>query len=53
MAADLPEKSEVVLYTGITALQKKYYKSFLLRDHSVFGASKTRLLNTLMQARHC
>lgn len=29
---DLPRKSEVVLYHGITALQKKYYKAILQND---------------------
>jgi hypothetical protein len=34
----------------MTALQKKYYRSFLLRDTSIFDAkSKNRLLNTLTQ----
>jgi SNF2 family DNA or RNA helicase len=48
--ASLPEKTEVILYTGMTALQKKYYRSFLLQDLSVFDAkSKNKLLNTLMQ----
>ena len=51
LQGQLPPKGEVVLYTGLTALQKKYYRAFLLRDHAVFGKSKARLLNTLMQAR--
>ena len=29
---DLPEKSEVILYTGLSALQKKYYKAILTKD---------------------
>ena len=47
----LPQKSEVVVYTGVTALQKKLYKGILVKDSSIFGnsQSKTRVLNTLMQ----
>jgi hypothetical protein len=40
---------QVIVYTGITALQMKYYTSFLRRDHAVFGATKSSMLNTLMQ----
>jgi len=35
---DLPEKSEVILYTGLSALQKKYYKAILTKD---LGMSST------------
>ena len=35
---DLPEKSEVILYTGLSALQKKYYKAILTKD---LGTSST------------
>jgi SNF2 family DNA or RNA helicase len=51
----MPEKSEVVLYTGLTALQKKYYKSILVKDAAAFDTSKpaNKLLNTLMQLRKC
>jgi len=28
---DLPGKSEVILYTGLSALQKKYYKAILTK----------------------
>ena len=31
---DLPVKSEVVLYTGLSAMQKKYYKAILTKDLS-------------------
>ncbi|XP_065892694.1 chromodomain-helicase-DNA-binding protein 1-like isoform X2 [Dysidea avara] len=52
---DLPERSEVTLYTGMTSLQKKLYKSILMRDTSVFGeaGSRTSLMNVLMQLRKC
>ena len=29
---DLPMKSEVILYCGLSALQKKYYKAILTKD---------------------
>jgi len=29
---DLPGKSKVILYTGLSALQKKYYKAILTED---------------------
>ena len=32
---DLPKKSEVVLFHGLTALQKKYYKAVLTKDQGV------------------
>ncbi|XP_013389093.1 chromodomain-helicase-DNA-binding protein 1-like [Lingula anatina] len=56
---DLPKKSEVVLYHGLTALQKKYYKAILTKDTEAFesgnpyGPPKTRLMNILMQLRKC
>lgn len=32
VAAELPKKVEVVLYHGMSALQKKYYKAILTKD---------------------
>lgn len=32
MLLDLPLKSEVILYTGLSALQKKLYKAILTKD---------------------
>lgn len=32
VAAELPKKSELVVYHGMSALQKKYYKAILMRD---------------------
>ena len=29
---DLPQKSEVVLYHGMSAVQKKYYRAILMKD---------------------
>ncbi|XP_005098173.1 chromodomain-helicase-DNA-binding protein 1-like [Aplysia californica] len=55
--ADLPEKSNVVLYHGLSALQKKLYKAIHTKDIEVFesrvGGSQTRLMNILMQLRKC
>ncbi|KAG2456634.1 CHD1L protein, partial [Polypterus senegalus] len=56
VAADLPKKTELVIYHGMSALQKKYYKAFLMKDLDVFdhdGGSKARLLNILIQLRKC
>lgn len=55
VALDLPKKTELVMYHGMTALQKKYYKAILMKDLEAFGneASKTRLLNILVQLRKC
>ncbi|XP_054645360.1 chromodomain-helicase-DNA-binding protein 1-like isoform X2 [Dunckerocampus dactyliophorus] len=56
VAVDLPKKSELVVYHGMSALQKKYYKALLMKDVEAFGneqSNKTRLLNILMQLRKC
>ena len=29
---DLPAKSEVILYTGLSTVQKKYYQAILMKD---------------------
>lgn len=54
---DLPKKSEVVLYHGLSSLQKKYYKAILTKDFEAFtsesGVNRTRLSNILMQLRKC
>lgn len=33
VALDLPKKTELVVYHGMSALQKKYYKAALMRDY--------------------
>ena len=39
---DLPVKTEVILYTGLSGLQKKYYKAILTKDLSeTFTCSTT------------
>ncbi|XP_061152522.1 chromodomain-helicase-DNA-binding protein 1-like isoform X2 [Syngnathus typhle] len=56
VAVDLPKKTEVVVYHGMSALQKKYYKALLMKDVEAFGSdqsNKTRLLNILIQLRKC
>merc|ERR1719399_2564972 len=53
---DLPPKKETHLYTGLSEMQRYYYKKLLERDIDAVngvGASKTRLLNILMQLRKC
>ena len=32
VAVDLPKKTELLVYHGMSALQKKYYKAFLMKD---------------------
>ncbi|MEQ2272151.1 Chromodomain-helicase-DNA-binding protein 1-like, partial [Xenotaenia resolanae] len=56
VALDLPKKTELVVYHGMSALQKKYYKAILTRDYEAFvneQGSKNRLLNILMNLRKC
>uniref|UniRef100_A0A671SS59 Chromodomain helicase DNA binding protein 1-like n=1 Tax=Sinocyclocheilus anshuiensis TaxID=1608454 RepID=A0A671SS59_9TELE len=56
VAAELPKKTELVVFHGLSALQKRYYKAVLMRDLDAFRTdqnTKTRLLNILMQLRKC
>ncbi|XP_067453808.1 chromodomain-helicase-DNA-binding protein 1-like isoform X1 [Thunnus thynnus] len=56
VAVDLPKKTELVVYHGMSALQKKYYKAILMKDLEAFGneqGNKTRLLNIMIQLRKC
>ncbi|XP_054458435.1 chromodomain-helicase-DNA-binding protein 1-like [Anoplopoma fimbria] len=56
VAVDLPKKTELLMYHGMSALQKKYYKAFLMKDLEAFGndqGNKNRLLNILMNLRKC
>ncbi|XP_022305018.2 chromodomain-helicase-DNA-binding protein 1-like isoform X2 [Crassostrea virginica] len=56
---DLPKKSEIVMYHGISKVQKKLYKAILTKDISIFadtnrpGGGSPRLMNILMQLRKC
>lgn len=36
---DVPRKTELVIYHGMTALQKKYYKAFLLKDRGEISSA--------------
>lgn len=56
VAAELPKKTELLVFHGLSALQKRYYKAILMRDLDAFRtdqSTKTRLLNILMQLRKC
>ncbi|XP_049638338.1 chromodomain-helicase-DNA-binding protein 1-like [Suncus etruscus] len=56
VATELPKKTEVVLYHGMSVLQKKYYKAILMKDLDAFDnetAKKVRLQNILSQLRKC
>uniref|UniRef100_A0A3Q3GMA7 Chromodomain helicase DNA binding protein 1-like n=1 Tax=Labrus bergylta TaxID=56723 RepID=A0A3Q3GMA7_9LABR len=56
VAVDLPNKTELVMYHGMSALQKKYYKAILMKDLEVFEnhqGNKNRLLNIMMNLRKC
>lgn len=54
----LPPKHETILYTGMSAKQKKVYRDILLRDIDTLqgkakGGNRTALLNIVMQLRKC
>jgi len=54
----LPPKSETILFTGMSAMQKKLYKDILMRDLDTLtgkggAGSKTAVLNIVMQLRKC
>ncbi|XP_048855150.1 chromodomain-helicase-DNA-binding protein 1-like isoform X2 [Brienomyrus brachyistius] len=56
VATELPKKTELVVYHGMSALQKKYYRAILMRDLDAFEdeqGNKTRLQNILMHLRKC
>ncbi|XP_078088986.1 chromodomain-helicase-DNA-binding protein 1-like [Mustelus asterias] len=56
VAAELPKKMDIVLYHGMSALQKKYYKAILMRDLDAFEnemGKKARLMNIFVQLRKC
>ncbi|XP_008759575.1 chromodomain-helicase-DNA-binding protein 1-like isoform X4 [Rattus norvegicus] len=56
VATELPKKTEVVIYHGMSALQKKYYKAILMKDLDAFEnetAKKVKLQNVLTQLRKC
>eukprot|EP00804_Cyclotella_cryptica_P021885 CCRYP_000846-RA/>CCRYP_000846-RA protein AED:0.28 eAED:0.28 QI:206/0.85/0.87/1/1/1/8/1264/1475 len=54
----LRPKTETILFTGMSALQKKLYKDILMRDLDTLtggsgGGSRTAVLNIVMQLRKC
>lgn len=55
----LPPKHETILFTGMSAMQKKLYKDILLRDVNMLqggsngSGSQTAILNIVMQLRKC
>jgi SWI/SNF-related matrix-associated actin-dependent regulator of chromatin subfamily A member 5 len=59
----LPPKTETILFTGMSALQKSLYKQILLRDIDTINTaaaggnnsqqSRTAILNIVMQLRKC
>ncbi|RMC07678.1 hypothetical protein DUI87_17155 [Hirundo rustica rustica] len=56
VATELPKKVEVVLYHGMSALQKKYYRAILTKDLDAFEnemGRKVTLQNVLIQLRKC
>ncbi|XP_044800394.1 chromodomain-helicase-DNA-binding protein 1-like isoform X3 [Bubalus kerabau] len=56
VATELPRKTEVMIYHGMSALQKKYYKAILMKDLDAFEnemAKKVKLQNVLSQLRKC
>ena len=50
---DLPERSEVTLYTGMTSLQKKLYKSILMRDTSELSPSNQSQFIVIKASKSC
>jgi superfamily II DNA/RNA helicase len=50
---DLPKKTEMILYTGLSAMQKKYYKWLLTKNEAVLSQNKNVLMNVIMNLRKC
>uniref|UniRef100_A0A0F7ZC91 Chromodomain-helicase-DNA-binding protein 1-like isoform X2 n=1 Tax=Crotalus adamanteus TaxID=8729 RepID=A0A0F7ZC91_CROAD len=56
VSEEIPKKVEVVLYHGMSALQKKIYKALLMKDLDAFeneSGKKANLQNVLIQLRKC
>ncbi|XP_054858987.1 chromodomain-helicase-DNA-binding protein 1-like isoform X2 [Eublepharis macularius] len=56
VAAELPKKVEVVLYHGMSTLQRKIYKAILMKDLDAFEndtGKKVKFQNILIQLRKC
>lgn len=50
---DLPIKNEIILYTGMTDMQRNIYLSILKRDSSLLSSNKSILMNIVMNLRKC
>lgn len=52
----LPPKHETILFTGMSAMQKKLYRDILIRDIDAIrgnAGNRTAILNIVMQLRKC
>ena len=49
----LPPKKDIVIYAGLSELQKKYYKAILTKNASVLGAKSRALIAICIQLRKC
>lgn len=55
----LPPKTETILFTGLSAMQKNLYRQILMRDIDTINSSsnsqqsRTAILNIVMQLRKC
>jgi len=54
----LPPKSETILFTGMSSMQKKLYRDILMRDLDTLtgkggNGNRTAVLNIVMQLRKC
>ncbi|XP_064865450.1 chromodomain-helicase-DNA-binding protein 1-like isoform X2 [Oncorhynchus nerka] len=64
VAADLPMKTEILMYHGLSALQKRYYKAILMKDlcvepepfemgeHLIQASGKLCLLDSMLAYLH-
>lgn len=57
-AKELPPKTETILFTGLTPVQRGVYKNLLMRNLDMLnstgaGVQKTAVLNIVMQLRKC
>eukprot|EP00388_Colpodella_angusta_P016916 GDKJ01041886.1.p1 GENE.GDKJ01041886.1~~GDKJ01041886.1.p1 ORF type:complete len:1214 (-),score=281.72 GDKJ01041886.1:82-3390(-) len=57
VSTELPPKKELLLYIGLTPMQRRLYKALLSKNFDVIGEKgvegKSRLLNLVMQLRKC
>jgi hypothetical protein len=54
IAAELPTKQELILYTKLSNMQRKYYKGILMKDRKALGSNnKKSLTNILLNLRKC